>query len=51
VRLLHQLCLFPQVFTPPAELQRLLGSDFGTPCTELTEAAQLLLQEVGLQVS
>ncbi|KAF6258483.1 hypothetical protein COO60DRAFT_1460658 [Scenedesmus sp. NREL 46B-D3] len=51
VRLLHQLCLFPQVFTPPPQLQQLLGSDFGGPCTELTEAGQLLLQEVGLQLS
>jgi hypothetical protein len=50
VRLLHQLCLFPQVFTPPPELQQQLGNDFGGPCTELIEAAQALLQEVGLQV-
>jgi hypothetical protein len=51
VRLLHQLCLFPQVFTPPPQLQQLLGRDFGGPCTELIEAAQTLLQEVGLQVT
>eukprot|EP00882_Tetradesmus_deserticola_P033468 GHRQ01038238.1.p1 GENE.GHRQ01038238.1~~GHRQ01038238.1.p1 ORF type:complete len:194 (+),score=99.91 GHRQ01038238.1:180-761(+) len=50
VRLLHQLCLFPQVFTPPPQLQQLLGSDFGGPCTELLEAGQVLLQEVGLQL-
>lgn len=51
VRLLQQLCLFPQVFTPPQQLQQLLGNAFGGPCTELIEAAQALLQEVGLQVS
>uniref|UniRef100_A0A383VU74 tRNA nucleotidyltransferase/poly(A) polymerase RNA and SrmB- binding domain-containing protein n=1 Tax=Tetradesmus obliquus TaxID=3088 RepID=A0A383VU74_TETOB len=51
VRLLQQLCLFPQVFTPPQQLQQLLGNAFGGPCTELIEAAQALLQEVGLQLS
>lgn len=51
VRLLHQLRLFDQVFTPPPEVQQLLGSEYGRPCVEVMAAAEALLQELRLDVS
>lgn len=50
VRLLHQLRLLPQVFTPPSQLVKLLGPDFGGPGVQLMAAAEELLEAVHLVV-
>eukprot|EP00775_Hariotina_reticulata_P002881 gene2881-3172_t len=51
VRLLHQLRLLPQVFTPPSQLLKLLGPDFGAPGVQLMAAAEELIEAVHLVLS
>lgn len=50
VRLLHQLRLMPQVFTPPQQLVAVLGGEFGAPCVETMAAAEALVGALDLQV-
>lgn len=50
VRLLHQLRLMPQVFTPPPQLARQLGSEYGRQCVATMAAAESLIGALDLQV-
>jgi hypothetical protein len=50
MRLLQQLQLFPVVFSPPPELQQLLGTGYGAQCVEVVAAAEKLVGALEMQV-
>lgn len=50
MRLLQQLQLFPVVFSPPPELQQLLGTGYGAQCVEVAAAAEKLVGALEMQV-
>lgn len=49
-QLLQQLQLFPIVFSPPKDLQPVLGLSFGTRCVAVMAAAERLLHTLPLEV-
>jgi hypothetical protein len=50
MRLLQQLQLFPVVFSPPPELQQLLGTGYEAQCVEVVAAAEKLVGALEMQV-
>ncbi len=51
MQLLHQLRLFPHVFTPHEACAAVLADDFGAPCSSTISAGHQLLAAQGAEVS